>query len=58
MQKIAPADRPDFTIAQGKIRVPDTPGMGVEFDPEFLKDAIVLVKIDQPAKGDSTGSGG
>jgi len=49
---------PDFTIAQGKIRVPDTPGMGVEFDPEFLKDAIVLVKIDQPAKGDSTGSGG
>jgi len=36
---------PDFKIINGKIRVPKTPGMGLEFDPDFLKQSITICKI-------------
>lgn len=49
--------KPDFKIVNGKIRVPDTPGMGLEIDPDYLKSATVIAKIDQPARGGRTGSG-
>lgn len=49
--------QPDFRIVGGKIRVPTTPGMGVEFDPDYLAQAAVVAKIDQPAKGGGSGSG-
>ena len=48
---------PDFKIVNGKIRVPDTAGMGIEFDPDYLKGATVVAKIDQPVRGGGTGSG-
>jgi L-alanine-DL-glutamate epimerase-like enolase superfamily enzyme len=49
--------KPDFKITDGKIRVPDAPGMGLEIDPEYLKAATVVAKIDRPARGGDTGSG-
>ncbi len=48
---------PDFKIIAGKIRVPTTPGMGIEFDADYLKEATVVAKIDKPAKGGGSGSG-
>jgi len=33
---------PNFDIGNGVIPVPAGPGMGLEFDPEFLKDAAVV----------------
>lgn len=50
--------KPDFKIVGGKIRVPTTPGMGLEIDPDFLAQAAVVAKIDQPGKTGGTGSGG
>lgn len=52
--------KPDFKITDGKLRAPTTPGMGLEIDPDFLKTATVVAKIDQPAKrgGSGSGSGG
>lgn len=49
---------PDFRIVDGKIAVPTAPGMGLEIDPDFLKAATVIARIDQPARGGGTGSGG
>ena len=49
--------KPDFKIVNGKIQVPTTPGMGLEIDPDYLKQAIVVAKIDKPARGGGTGSG-
>jgi L-alanine-DL-glutamate epimerase-like enolase superfamily enzyme len=49
--------KPDFKIVNGKIRVPDAPGMGLEIDPEYLKGATLIAKIDKQAKGGGTGSG-
>ncbi len=49
--------QPDFKITDGKLRVPDAPGMGLVIDPDYLKQATVVAKIDQPAKGAGTGSG-
>jgi L-alanine-DL-glutamate epimerase-like enolase superfamily enzyme len=49
--------KPDFKIAGGKIRVPTTPGMGLEIDPAYLKAAEVIAKITVAAKGGGTGSG-
>ena len=37
--------KPDFKIVDGKIKAPKTPGMGLEIDPDYLKQASVL-KID------------
>lgn len=48
---------PDFKIVDGKIKVPTAPGMGLEIDPDYLKAATVIARIDQPARGGSTGSG-
>jgi L-alanine-DL-glutamate epimerase-like enolase superfamily enzyme len=39
--------KPDFKIVDGKIKVSKTPGMGLEIDPDFLKQATVLMKIDR-----------
>jgi L-alanine-DL-glutamate epimerase-like enolase superfamily enzyme len=39
--------KPDFKIVDGKIKVPKTPGMGVEIDPDYLKQATVLMRIDK-----------
>ena len=52
--------QPDFKITDGKLRVPDAPGMGLAIDPDYLKQATVVAKIDQPAKvgGSGSGSGG
>ena len=33
---------PNFAIRNGVIPVPTGPGMGLEFDPEFLKKAAVV----------------
>jgi len=36
---------PDFKIINGKIKVPQTPGMGLEIDPDYLKQATVVTRI-------------
>jgi len=38
---------PDFKIADGKIKVPKTPGMGLEIDPDYLKKTTVVAKIEK-----------
>lgn len=48
---------PDFKVTDGRIKVPTTPGMGLEIDPDYLKQATVIAKIDKPAKGGGNGSG-
>lgn len=35
---------PNFPIRDGKVRVPTGPGMGVEFDPDYIAAAEVLVR--------------
>jgi len=52
--------KPDFKIANGSIKLPNTPGMGLEIDPEYLKTATVVCKIDKPGRmgGSGSGSGG
>lgn len=50
--------KPDFKIVDGKIRVPTTPGMGLEIDPDYLKEATVVSKIDKAAPGGGNGTGG
>ncbi|MEO6245141.1 MAG: mandelate racemase/muconate lactonizing enzyme family protein [Opitutaceae bacterium] len=49
--------KPDFQIVDGKLTAPTTPGMGLEIDPDYLKAATVIAKIDQPARGGGGGSG-
>ena len=34
--------KPDFKIVDGKIKIPKTPGMGLEIDPDYLKKAIII----------------
>ena len=36
---------PNFTIKDGKIQIPQGPGLGIEVDPEYLKTAETVVKI-------------
>ena len=48
---------PDFRIVEGKIRVPTTPGMGLDIDPAYLAQAAVVAKIDRPARSGGSGSG-
>lgn len=50
--------KPDFKIVHGNLLVPTTPGMGLEIDPDFLAQATVIAKIDQPGKPGRSGSGG
>ncbi len=49
--------KPDFKIVNGKIKVPTTPGMGLEIDPDYLKQSTVVAHIDKAARGGGTGSG-
>ncbi len=50
--------KPDFKIVDGKIKVPKIPGMGLEIDPEFLKQATILIRIDKSgSNGNVSGSG-
>jgi L-alanine-DL-glutamate epimerase-like enolase superfamily enzyme len=49
--------KPDFKIIDGRLRVPDAPGMGLEIDPDYLAGATLGARIDQPASGGGTGSG-
>ncbi|MDR0794575.1 MAG: mandelate racemase/muconate lactonizing enzyme family protein [Tannerella sp.] len=37
--------KPDFKIVDGKIKVPKSPGMGVEIDPDYLKQASVVLQF-------------
>ena len=48
---------PNFKITAGKIKVPTTPGMGLEIDPDYLKKATSVCLLDTPVKGGGTGSG-
>ena len=52
--------KPEFKIVGGKIKVPTTPGMGLEIDPEYLAKATVVCKVDKPGRtgGSGSGSGG
>jgi L-alanine-DL-glutamate epimerase-like enolase superfamily enzyme len=49
--------KPDFKITNGKIKVPTSPGMGLEIDPEYLAKATVVAKADKPGKYGGSGSG-
>jgi L-alanine-DL-glutamate epimerase-like enolase superfamily enzyme len=42
---------PNFRVENGVIRVPESPGMGIEIDPDYLKSATVVASIDKPARG-------
>ena len=49
--------KPDFRIIDGKIKIPTTPGMGIEIDPDFLRQASIL-RIDRAgSSGNTSGSG-
>lgn len=49
---------PEFRIVDGKIKVPKTPGMGLTIDPDYLKRATVIAKVENPqTTGNHTGSG-
>ena len=39
--------KPDFKIEDGKIKIPQTPGMGIEIDPDYLKQATVVLQINK-----------
>ncbi len=50
--------KPDFKIIDGKIKVPTTPGMGLEIDPDFIAKAEQIVFISKSnSKGNISGSG-
>jgi L-alanine-DL-glutamate epimerase-like enolase superfamily enzyme len=49
--------KPDFKIVAGKIRVPTTPGMGLEIDPDYLKRATVICRLDKAVPGGGNGTG-
>lgn len=50
---------PDFRIVDGKIKVPTTPGMGVQYDPDFIARCEVIARIDgsHGVRSNSSGSG-
>jgi L-alanine-DL-glutamate epimerase-like enolase superfamily enzyme len=50
--------KPDFKITAGKIKVPETPGMGLEIDPEYLKRAKLICRLDKEVPGGGNGTGG
>lgn len=41
--------KPDFKIKNGLLRVPEMPGLGIEFDPDYIKGATMVARIDKPA---------
>ena len=36
---------PDFKIVNGKIQIPKTPGMGIAYDPDFIRQCVVVAQI-------------
>lgn len=50
--------KPDFQITAGKIKVPTTPGMGLEIDPDYLKRAKLICRLDKEVPGGGNGTGG
>jgi L-alanine-DL-glutamate epimerase-like enolase superfamily enzyme len=48
--------KPDFKIIDGKIKVPATPGMGLEIDPDYIRQATSIAKIDPSVTGNSSTS--
>jgi L-alanine-DL-glutamate epimerase-like enolase superfamily enzyme len=48
---------PDFQIVDGKLKVPTTPGMGVQFDPDFIARCEVVARIDGTGRVRSNSSG-
>ncbi|MDR1115409.1 MAG: mandelate racemase/muconate lactonizing enzyme family protein [Tannerella sp.] len=48
--------KPDFKIVDGKIKVPETPGMGLEIDPDYIRQATSIVKIGPSGTGNSSAS--
>ncbi|HWA84938.1 MAG TPA: mandelate racemase/muconate lactonizing enzyme family protein [Opitutus sp.] len=48
---------PDFKITDGKIRLPTTPGLGVEIDPDYLAKSRLVCKIDRSGRTGGSGSG-
>jgi L-alanine-DL-glutamate epimerase-like enolase superfamily enzyme len=48
--------KPDFKIVDGKIRVPATPGMGLEIDPDYIRQATSIAKIAPSTAGNSSAS--
>ena len=38
---------PNFIIREGKIKIPDTPGMGVAIDPAYIEKSDLITKIDK-----------
>lgn len=49
---------PDFRITDGRIKVPKTAGMGLVIDPDFIRKAAIVAKIDNPkGTGSSHGTG-
>ena len=48
---------PDFKIVDGKIKVPKTPGMGIEIDPDYINQCTVVVKVDRTSRGTGQSSG-
>jgi L-alanine-DL-glutamate epimerase-like enolase superfamily enzyme len=49
--------KPDFKITDGKIKVPTTPGMGLEIDADYLAKSTRICFVDKPGKGGGSGSG-
>lgn len=49
--------QPDFKIIDGKLRVPTTPGMGLEIDPDYLAKSTVICKVDQRRRAGGRASG-
>jgi len=37
--------KPDFQIVDGKIKVPKMPGMGLDIDPDYIKQSTILMSI-------------
>ena len=44
-QSVSSWYKPDFKIENGKIKIPKTPGMGIEIDPDYLKQATVVMQF-------------
>jgi len=36
---------PNFIVGDGKLPVPDGPGFGIEFDPDYMSGAEIVAKI-------------
>jgi L-alanine-DL-glutamate epimerase-like enolase superfamily enzyme len=48
---------PNFIITDGKIPVPDGPGLGITVADDYLAQAEVVVKVTKPSTGGGAGAG-